>query len=139
LGKLIGVAAERALNAVSKAALPEFVAGGMEKNRRPVAQEFAILRLNEGASAERDDAGAWQGLGEQIAKGVGFGEAKAGFSAVAKDLRDGLLLARLDSCVQVDEVPTEAACQFRADGALAGSHESYEKDSARLHGRINVA
>src|SRR5580692_10821315 len=103
--ELVRISAQRPLDSVRQTSLPEFGGGRLQKDRWPFAQQFPIHRLGECAAAECDHAVALERIGQEIAKGGGFGQTKAGFASLPKNHRDSFLLARLDLGIQVHKIP----------------------------------
>lgn len=100
-----------AFDAIFQAPAPEFFYRYVQKYRRPVSKQLTIPLLGESAASECDHGVACERF-RQILEGNVFGLPEAGLTLLSKNLRDAFPLASLDSGVQVDEVPPQAAGEF---------------------------
>jgi hypothetical protein len=131
--KLFSIVPQRTLYSVAQAPAPKFIDRGIEKNRGPMAKQFAVLLLHESAATEGDYAIAMKRSGQKVLKSRRFDQPKTGLAAFPKNLGNRLPQARLDSRIQIHELPTQTPGKFRADAALTGGHESDQKDRTTAH------
>jgi len=66
---------------------------------------------------------------------ISFNLAKSRFAEALEHFGDGKSGGFLDALIQIDETPRELAREKRADGGLAGSHESGETNNLSAGGR----
>ena len=111
--ELGGIVSQRANDNVLDTAPPEFVERSVQKYRGPRLEQFEVGWLGKGPSAECDHDIAIESVALericQFAERAGFGEAKADFTSVPKNLGNRLLLARLNSGIQIHKIPIQAA------------------------------
>ena len=93
-----------------------------------IAQKFRRTLLRIGAAAESEDGWllTFEGAAQSGAKLFGFQLAKSRFAMSFKELRNGDARGSLDLFVEVNEPPAKLLSQARANGALAGTHETGE-------------
>jgi hypothetical protein len=132
--ELLRIGSQRPFYAIGKAPLPKFGNGCVQENRWPRTKQFAVPFLYKSAATESDHAIVLRRLGEQIAKGTGFGKAKTRLTSFPKNLRNGLPLTGFDSGIQIHEIPVQAPGKLLPNAALTGSHESHKKHCAHSHG-----
>jgi hypothetical protein len=110
-GELSRVVSQRAYGSVLRTAPPEFVERRVQKYGRPRLQQFEVGWLRKRPTAERDHGVAIERIAPerfcQFAQRAGFGETKAGFASVPKNLGNRLLLARLNSGIQIHKIPIQ--------------------------------
>jgi len=100
------------------------------------AEELGAAGLRVSAAAEGED-GALLVLGSAAQGGaelIGFHLAESRFAEALEDFRNGEAGGFFDAFIEIDKTPGELTGEERADGGLAGTHESGEaKDvDARL-------
>jgi len=100
------------------------------------SKKFRAAGLGVGTAAESEDSrflefgSAAQG-GAQL---IRFDLSKSRLAKALEELRDSQAGGLLDALIQVDEAPRELPCQERADGCLAGTHETGEANHLRAGG-----
>ncbi len=105
----------------------------IEPDRNAVAtQQVAVGVLREGPAAEREDGGASAfDPSYVLLNDRGFDAAERGLSARFENFGDGHLFGCFDLGIGVEEVPSHAARQVPAHGALSRRHEADEVQSGR--------
>src|SRR5665213_3619479 len=59
--------------------------------------------------------------------------AEVGFAALGENLGDGAVVAEFDLVIEIEEAPSEPVRDDRADGGLAGAHETGEDEAVKGH------
>ncbi len=57
--------------------------------------------------------------------------AEVGLAVFGEDLGDGAVVAEFDLVIEIEEAPAEPVCDERADGGLAGAHETGENEAVK--------
>jgi len=116
-GKLVAVGG-KGPGGIGTKTLTEGFEGTIKPNRDTVfGDKVPVLRLHEGPSTERDDAGeARSDLRDMLADSFGFDLAKDRFAAFGKQLRNRLTLLLFDFGVDVDKRPADFVRKSTAHG-----------------------
>src|ERR1051325_3088202 len=102
--------------------------GGIEPDNRDAlcAKKLgsALLRIGSSAEREYERFFCFGCTTEDRAELVGYKSAKSGLPKTLEKLRNTQAGGFLDAVVEINEAPGELAREERADGGLAGAHES---------------
>src|SRR6266851_1439787 len=102
--------------------------GGIQPQNRNAgsAQKVGAARLCVSAAAKGENSAFFQlrGAAEGGAKLIRFDLAEGGFAEAFEDLRNRQAGKRFDAVIEVDKAPGELASEERANGGLAGTHET---------------
>src|SRR5262249_40020968 len=101
-----------------------------------VAHELRAAGLGVSAAAESEDGAffLFSGAAESSAELVRFELAESEFAVTLEELRDGDACCFFDAIVEIDKAPSELACEQRADGGFAGTHEAGESEDRETSG-----
>ena len=102
-----------------------------------VAKKLGATLLRVGSSAQGQDGRLLEfgGAAERGAKLFGFNLAKGEFAMTFEDLRNGQAGGGLNAFIEIHEAPRQLPSEERANGGLAGAHESGETKDLRVRGR----
>jgi hypothetical protein len=94
------------------------------------AQKIRRAGLRVSAATEREYGrfAQFECAPERGAELRGFEQTKGGFAVTFEKFGDAQAGSVFDAVIEIDETPCELAGELRADGALAGAHESGEGD-----------